>query len=170
VILTGQRVVLRPGAAADVGPLRAILDEPEVAGRWGHFDEAEVADQFVGDDKVFVVTLTGEVIGAIQYDEEEDPMYRHAGIDIFLTTPRRGQGLGTDAIRTLAHYLVDTRGHHRFTIDPATDNEPAIRAYERVGFRAVGVMRAYERGPNGTWHDGLLMDMLADELTEGERS
>lgn len=167
MILTGQRVVLRPGGAADVGRLRAILDEPEVEIRWGHFDEAEVADQFVGDDKVFVVTVNGEVIGAIQYDEEEDPMYRHAGIDIFLTAPRRGQGLGTDAIRTLARYLMDVRGHRRFTIDPAADNEPAIRAYERVGFRAVGVMRAYERGPNGTWHDGLLMDMLADELTEG---
>jgi aminoglycoside 6'-N-acetyltransferase len=28
----------------------------------------------------------------------------------------------------------------------------------------VGVMRAYERGDDGTWHDGLLMDLLAGEL------
>jgi aminoglycoside 6'-N-acetyltransferase len=33
-----------------------------------------------------------------------------------------------------------------------------------VGFRPVGVMRRYERGPDGVWHDGLLMDMLAGEL------
>jgi aminoglycoside 6'-N-acetyltransferase len=26
------------------------------------------------------------------------------------------------------------------------------------------VMRNYERGLDGTWHDGLLMDLLADEL------
>ena len=26
-------------------------------------------------------------------------------------------------------------------------------------------MRRYERGRDGTWHDGLLMDLLADELT-----
>jgi aminoglycoside 6'-N-acetyltransferase len=26
------------------------------------------------------------------------------------------------------------------------------------------VMRSYERGPDGTWHDGLLMDLLATEL------
>jgi hypothetical protein len=25
-------------------------------------------------------------------------------------------------------------------------------------------MRRYERGADGTWHDGLLMDLLADEL------
>jgi len=167
VILTGERVVLRPGEAGEVDRLTAILAEPEVAGRWGHFDEAEVADQCVGSDTAFVVTLDGEVIGAIQYAEEEDPMYRHAGIDIFLTASRHRQGFGADAVSTLARYLFEGRGHHRLSIDPAADNEPAIRAYERVGFRKVGVMRAYERGPDGTWHDGLLMDMLAGELTEG---
>ncbi|HXI44982.1 MAG TPA: GNAT family protein, partial [Candidatus Acidoferrales bacterium] len=68
------------------------------------------------------------------------------------------------AIRTLARYLIEGRGHHRLTIDPSAANERAIKAYERVGFRRVGVMRSYERGPDGTWHDGLLMDLLADEL------
>jgi aminoglycoside 6'-N-acetyltransferase len=56
------------------------------------------------------------------------------------------------------------RGHHRFTIDPAAHNEHAIRAYEAVGFRPVGRMRDYERAPDGTWHDGLLMDLLVSEL------
>jgi aminoglycoside 6'-N-acetyltransferase len=27
-------------------------------------------------------------------------------------------------------------------------------------------MRRYERGVDGTWHDGLLMDLLAEDLTE----
>jgi aminoglycoside 6'-N-acetyltransferase len=34
-----------------------------------------------------------------------------------------------------------------------------------VGFRPVGIMRQYERGTDGTFHDGLLMDLLRDELT-----
>jgi aminoglycoside 6'-N-acetyltransferase len=38
-------------------------------------------------------------------------------------------------------------------------------AYQRVGFRPVGVMRRYERGPDGCWHDGLLMDLLPEDLT-----
>jgi aminoglycoside 6'-N-acetyltransferase len=50
-------------------------------------------------------------------------------------------------------------------IDPAADNLPAIRAYEKVGFQRVGIMRAYERGADGTFHDCLLMDLLADDLT-----
>jgi aminoglycoside 6'-N-acetyltransferase len=64
----------------------------------------------------------------------------------------------------VASYLFEDRGHHRLTIDPSAANERAIRAYEVVGFRAVGRMRQYERGRDGTWHDGLLMDLLVGEL------
>ena len=60
-------------------------------------------------------------------------------------------------------HLADARGHHRFTIDPAADNERAVRCYAAVGFKPVGVLRRYWRGPDGLWRDGLLMDMLADE-------
>jgi aminoglycoside 6'-N-acetyltransferase len=166
VILTGRLVVLRPGSVGDVDRLVSILREPEVARRWGRFDVVTVKAEFIEDDKVFIVEVDGEVIGAIQYGEEDDPMYRHAGIDIFLSTARHRQGFGSDAIRTLARHLFDERGHHRLSIDPAADNEAAIRAYEKVGFRRVGVMRSYERGLDGTFHDGLLMDMLAGEIEE----
>jgi aminoglycoside 6'-N-acetyltransferase len=33
-----------------------------------------------------------------------------------------------------------------------------------VGFQPVGVMRRYELGPDGVWHDGLLMDLLPEDL------
>jgi len=65
----------------------------------------------------------------------------------------------------MARYLLEERGHHRLTIDPALANERAVRVYERVGFRRVGVMRNYERGADGTWHDGLLLDLLRGDLT-----
>jgi aminoglycoside 6'-N-acetyltransferase len=36
-----------------------------------------------------------------------------------------------------------------------------------VGYRPVGVLRRYERDVDGTgWHDGLLMDLLAEELAQ----
>jgi aminoglycoside 6'-N-acetyltransferase len=165
VLLRGERVLLRPGRAEDVGALVRIRNEPEVAGRWGSEDiEDEVREGFVGNEEGLVVEVDGEVVGAIQYGEEEDPMYRHANVDIFLTTSHHGRGLGTEAVRLLARYLFEERGHHRLTIDPAADNAAAIRAYEKVGFRPVGIMRQYERGPDGAWHDGLLMDMLKEEL------
>ena len=74
---------------------------------------------------------------------------------------RLRRGLGTEAVRRVARRLIEERGHHRITIDPATANAAAIRAYEKAGFRAVGVMRRYERDIEGDdWHDGLLMELL----------
>ncbi len=37
-------------------------------------------------------------------------------------------------------------------------------AYKRAGFRPVGVMCQFERGSDGQWHDGLLMEMLDSEF------
>ena len=168
-VLTGRRVRIRPGHRGDAERLRAILAEPSVSQWWGAPDPLSVIeDELRGDDEglLLVMEIGGEVAGGIQYSEEDDPMYRHAGIDISIREPWQGKGLGPEAIRLLAHHLIDDLGHHRLVIDPAAHNANAIRAYERVGFKPVGVMRSYERAPDGTWHDGLLMEMLADELTD----
>jgi aminoglycoside 6'-N-acetyltransferase len=165
VVLRGPRVTLRPAGIDDAARLTSIRREPEIERRWGILEEGEI-EEFVTDEKTFVVEVGGEVIGAVQFGEVEDPMYRSASIDLYLSTPRHGQGLGSEAVRILARHLIEERGHHRLTIDPAADNAAAIRAYEKVGFRSVGVMRSYEQGPDGTFHDGLLMELLADELTE----
>jgi aminoglycoside 6'-N-acetyltransferase len=166
-ILAGERVTLRPGTPADADTLRDILAEPSVSRWWGEPDSREdiAADLSVtGDTVLLVIEVDQEVAGGIQYFEESDPAYRHAGIDLFLAERFQGRGLGVDAIRTLARFLIDVRGHHRLTIDPAATNERAIRSYEKVGFRRVGTMRKYERAPDGTFHDGLLLDLLATDL------
>ena len=85
--------------------------------------------------------------------------------DLFLSAAFQGRGLGVDAVRTVARHLIVERGHHRLVIDPAADNGRAVRCYEKVGFKRVGVMREYWRDPEGVWRDGLLLDLLAQELT-----
>jgi aminoglycoside 6'-N-acetyltransferase len=76
-----------------------------------------------------------------------------------------GRARGTAGHRGAAHRRrVERREHHRITIDPAAANERAIRCYAKVGFRPVGVMRQYERGTDGRFHDGLLMELLRDDL------
>lgn len=170
--IAGERVVLRPLLAGDRDRLREIVERPEVADRWlGSRTVEGLLDEFYAaeDTTPFTITLDGAVVGYIQYGEEPDPDYRHASIDVFVDPDWHGRGIGSDAVGTLARHLVRDRGHHRVTIDPAASNEPAIRAYRRVGFRPVGLMRAYERGRDGTWHDGLLMDLLAEDLDPDRR-
>lgn len=168
-VLRGERVVLRPITEADVGPIAAVLATPEVATWWPDEDEATVReriDQPEADTTTWAVWVGEAIVGLAQAWEEPDPMYRHGGIDLSLHPEWHGQGLGTDTVRTVARWLLDERGHHRITIDPAAANEHAISAYEKVGFRRVGTMRRYQRMSDGTWVDGVLMELLADELID----
>jgi aminoglycoside 6'-N-acetyltransferase len=137
-----------------------------VARWWDPPSPAGPAADWIEDDGqvTFVIEHEGEVVGSVQFVEEDEPNYRHASIDIFLASEAQGRGLGPDTIRTVARHLFEERGHHRLTIDPSAANERAIRAYARVGFRPVGIMRSYERGADGSWHDNMLMDVLRGEL------
>lgn len=163
--LSGTRVTLRPAGPEDAERLAQIVAEPSVASWWVGYDVDKIRQELVaGDIRTFVIQLAGETIGAIQFHEQEEPAYRHAAVDLFLTTSKQAQGLGREALVAVARYLFDGRGHHRITIDPATSNEHAIKAYRAVGFHSVGVMHHYERSPNGKWRDGLLMELLAKDL------
>lgn len=165
--LAGKGVTVRPGNAEDVAALHAILTEPGVACRWGLPDPPdEIEAHLLGssDEVQLVIEVAGEVAGGIQYHEELEPQYHQAGIDIYLGERWQNRGLGTEAIRLVARFLFEQRRHHRLTIDPAAANRRAVAAYLKVGFRPVGIMRQYERGTDGSWHDGLLLDLLRDEL------
>jgi aminoglycoside 6'-N-acetyltransferase len=119
-------IVLRPLAEGDEAELRRIHETPEVARWWGRPDEGFPWDE--PEVTRLTIEVDGRVAGMIEFSEELEPRYRHAGID------------------------------------PATANAAAIRAYEKVGFRRVGVMRRYEREVEGEgWHDGLLMELLASK-------
>jgi aminoglycoside 6'-N-acetyltransferase len=164
--LRGELVLLRPLRADDAKRLAELAADPEVARWWPGLTEAEVVEKAEGkrSSTGFAVLYAGELIGLVQYYEELDPEYRHAGIDLFIGAHYQDRGLGTDTVRTMARYLVHDRGHHRLVIDPAAHNGRAIRCYEKVGFRRVGVLREYQQAPDGTWHDGVLLDLLAREL------
>ena len=163
--LHGDRVTLREATLDDAETMLAIMLSPAVVPWWQNYTLDKCREDLAyPDDHSFVVLVGDEVVGHIQYSEELEPDYRHAEIDIALHGDHVGRGLGSDAIRTLARFLFDERHHHRIVIGPAVANTAAIRSYEKVGFRPVGIERQAERGPDGTWHDTLLLDMLAGEL------
>ena len=167
--LRGAIEQLRPVADTDIPELARIRETPEVHEHWRGGDDMVAAvkkDLAEPDSTPYVIELDGRVVGWIQWQAEDDADYRHASMDIYLDPAVHGRGVGADALRTLARHLVVDHGHHRLEIDPAVDNAAAIRCYTKVGFRPVGVMRRAERGNDGTWHDSLLMDLLAGELTE----
>lgn len=160
--LRGERLLLRPVRADDAQALTDILTEPEVERWWGHNDIESVREEMRAQPS-YVILSDGAAIGWLHVHEETDPDYPSVGFDIALTTALHGRGYAQEALRLAIRHFID-RGHHRFTIDPSVDNERAIRCYTAVGFKPVGVLRACERAPDGGWRDGLLMDLLAEEL------
>lgn len=174
--LTGPRAIVRPGTDADVPLLAGFLAEPAVHRWWGDgLSGADLRTLFEGDGDGTVMLVVcaragsdvpPSVAGGIQYWENPDEMFRHAGVDIFLGSEFHGHGIGSEAIRLLSRWLTTERGHHRLTIDPEAENKAAIAAYTKVGFRPVGVLREYFKAPDGQWHDGVLMDLLAADLDQ----
>ena len=166
-ILRGEHVTLRPLDPSEVPRLAEEIAGDETTAPWWGTDAGRIAGWLADEDaRVFAIDVGDTTVGVIMYEEENEPDYRHASIDLSVLAPYSGRGLGPDALRTLARHLFATRGHHRIHIDPAAKNARAIRAYEKVGFKPVGIMRRYERAPDGEWRDGLLMDLLAEELAE----
>lgn len=155
-------IVLRPLAVGDEPELLRLHRTAEVVRWWDIPAEGFPWDE--PESTRLTIEVDGAIAGLIQFWEELEPRYRHASIDLFVDPALHGRGLGTETLRLVVRHLIHERGHHRLTIDPAAANAAAIRSYEKVGFRPVGVMRRHERDVEGEgWHDGLLMELLAGE-------
>jgi aminoglycoside 6'-N-acetyltransferase len=167
--LKDEELTLRPIEEADLDALAAIVSAPGAREWWGFVEgEEKLRRDLMCEDEddsgAFAIEVDGALAGWLGVWEEDEPELRYGGADIMLAEEHHGRGVGPRALRLAIDWLIEARGHHRVTIDPAADNERAIRAYEKVGFRPVGVMRQYAKGPDGTWRDALLMDLLAEEL------
>lgn len=158
--LESGRVRLRPFVEADVPLFHAVIQEPSVSRWWGDDSEDDLRDELIGQ---FAVEVDGQFAGILEAHEEAEPMYPSVAIDIALSTVFQHEGHGPEAIKLIIRHFIE-RGHHRFLIDPNVNNHAAIAAYKKVGFKVIGVGRKQERQRDGTWEDGLLMDLLADEL------
>ena len=158
-------MTIRPLAPEDAPELRRIRGTPDVARWWNAPPEGfPLSDE--PEQTRLTIEVEGGVAGMVHFYEELEPKYRHATIDLFLDPRWHGRGLGAEALRRVVGHLFGECGHHRITIDPAMANVAAVRCYEKVGFRHVGVLRSYERIAGGGWRDGLLMELLAgEELT-----
>jgi aminoglycoside 6'-N-acetyltransferase len=171
VDLESERALLRRVVPEDLPDLARLRSEPEVARWW----QARTADQFADEEAEaeaegeahWTVWVDDERVGFIQAYEETDPDYRRAGIDLFVASRWHGRHLGREITALVARHLFDDLGHHRVIIDPTLANEAAVRCYEAVGFRRVGVMRDYWYDHvEQRWADGLLMDLLPADLTD----
>lgn len=89
---------------------------------------------------------------------------RSGEIGVFIGHSRfRGQGYGTDAVRTLARWGFQELNLNRIHLRVYEDNARAIRCYEKVGFAAEGRLRQ-DRFHKGRYYDTLVMGLLRESF------
>jgi len=75
----------------------------------------------------------------------------------------RGKGRGSEACRLICEYGFFFRNLHSIKAEVHAYNHPAIRVYERLGFKIAGRLRGANL-LNGRRYDEVIMDLLRDEL------
>lgn len=92
--------------------------------------------------------------------------HRHgtANFAIILGEPDTwGKGYGTEATQLMLAYAFDVLGLYNIQLAVYANNPGAIRAYERAGFRRIGVRRgAHQLGRRR--FDEVYMDAVADDF------
>lgn len=96
------------------------------------------------------------------YLRDIDHVHRRAELGIFLGEPSAcGHGIGTEAVRLLVRYGFDGLRLHRIFLRVFPENERAVAAYRKAGFRVEGRLH------DGVCIDGRYRDMFLMSILLG---
>lgn len=76
-----------------------------------------------------------------------------------------GKGYGTDAMQTLISFIFNEMNINKIKLKVFSFNKPAIRSYEKCGFKVEGVLRQ-EIYRDGSYHDDVVMGLLREEYLQ----
>ncbi|MBE6690164.1 MAG: UDP-4-amino-4,6-dideoxy-N-acetyl-beta-L-altrosamine N-acetyltransferase [Ruminococcaceae bacterium] len=80
-------------------------------------------------------------IGSV-YMQSIDPVHKNAEYGIFIGEHvALGKGCGTDAAKLAIRFAFEELGLHKLYLRVISDNQRAIRSYEKAGFEIEGVLK-----------------------------
>jgi RimJ/RimL family protein N-acetyltransferase len=166
--MPGQ-VTLRPVGEDDLALLRALMQDPAVAGEFEQygwyapraFQRGWEEDGLISADGGTLMVVCGdEVLGAMSWRRRQTAPASHCwALGIALVPQARGRGYGTQAHRLLVRYLFEHTTVHRIEAATETGNIAEQKALERAGFSREGVLRGI-RWRGGAWRDEMLYSIL----------
>lgn len=146
--ITGERIVLRPITPADFPKIVEWTKDPEV----GHYMEddgypetLEECEQWYKElrsnrhnQRLMVTTRSGLPIGDLELDHIT---WRSGEAELRIRIGEasyRGRGYGQEAVVTLLDYAFSQMNLTRIYLRVSRGNKPAIRCYEKAGFKKEG--------------------------------
>jgi len=107
----------------------------------------------------FVALSDGDVVGWCDVSRHERPIYAHVGtLGMGLLQPFRGQGIGTQLIRTTLA-AAQAAGLTRIELSVYENNASAIALYKKIGFAVEGLSRNAAR-IDGAYENVIQMALL----------
>ena len=110
-----------------------------------------------GDDRHNLAAVVGDkVVGMFSLNAFTRPRRQHAGaIGMSVHEDWQGKGVGAALMRAGVDLADNWLNLTRLELEVYTDNEPAVRLYERFGFEREGLLRQH------AYRDGRYVDAYA---------
>ncbi|MEO9893500.1 GNAT family N-acetyltransferase [Aurantibacter sp.] len=153
MILRGDHIYLRALEPSDLEFLYELENNPEiweVSGTITPYSKQvlklylENAHRDIYDVKQLRLCIchnSGKLLGLIDLFDF-DPKNKRAGMGIIIVQKEyRNKGIGSAAINLMCEYAFDVLNLHQLFANVASDNEPSIKLFEKMGFEQVGVKK-----------------------------
>lgn len=178
MVITGDKIILRPMKEDDFDLLFGWLNNPKVMTYWYGSDKPHSREWIrkhfspsirgLKNWNYWMIELRGEPIGYICNTEENDDgeFLGRVELDILIGDKSEWErGYGTDALKAMLSYAFNTQKAERVFLIPRAINPRAIRVYKKVGFKQEGILRHHEKF-EGKWIDGVMLAILKDEFNQ----
>ena len=171
--LRTERLVLREPALADAPAVLVFRGDPRVQ----RFNDEPLRDaaaaeafiRFLRADSAsdarrhWAITADEEVVGLIGLHTGQHH-HRRAELGYDMAISRWGQGIASEAARTVIDYGFTEMKLHRIQAHTIADNHRSVRLLERLGFHREGTLREYSMEDDLTFHDSAVYGLLAARL------
>ena len=169
-IIESEKIIFKPLLKSDQPLLLKWLTNQTVLEFWegksAIFDLNRIKQDFYDKNNQIIRTIIiyqGVPIGYCQMyivDKQTAKEYDYKlnkkivyGVDQFIGEPEFwGKGIGTNFMKLVVEYLFNHKGADAVILDPHTNNQRAIRCYQKVGFDVIKLLPQHEL------HDGEMVD------------
>lgn len=113
----------------------------------------------------WVITMRGHdrALGMVSL-HAWDKHHRRAEVGYDLARAYWGQGIGTEAVRTVLHYGFTHLDLNRIEAATIADNHESVGLLRKLGFQLEGLRRGYSWEDDGTFHDSAMFGLLQHEF------
>lgn len=120
-----------------------------------------IYDELLPTTTLYVAEIAQKVVGSFRLIPKKDRQAHTIYLGGFVVdNSMKGRGIGTKILNHIIQ-LVGNEGKTRIELTVDTENEKAIKLYEKIGFVIEGRIRnSYKRFPENRYFDEYLMGLI----------